>query len=121
MQSMMLKICSVLFLSSITKDGYEQNISKDSLSFKNDFLATCKSTLNYPDKAAENSIYGTVIVAFDIDTNCSILNIRVEKGIGYGCDEEALRVVNECKKQFSNFRKSRCIPRSILWQSFTFV
>jgi hypothetical protein len=43
----------------------------------------------------ENSISGVVIVEMDRDEHCMLSNPRVVKGIGYGCDEEALRMVKE--------------------------
>ena len=39
-------------------------------------------------------IKGTVILAFVVEPNGSITNITVRRGIGGGCDEEALRVVS---------------------------
>jgi hypothetical protein len=50
-------------------------------------------TLKYPEKAIENNISGEVIVELDQDKNGILSNPVVIKGIGYGCDEEALRVV----------------------------
>lgn len=38
-------------------------------------------------------IKGRVFATFIIDTIGNVSNIRVLKGIGYGCDEEALRVI----------------------------
>ena len=49
--------------------------------------------LTYPEEAYLNDISGTVIVQFTVNTDGSISNVKVKEGIGYGCDEEALRVV----------------------------
>jgi len=48
----------------------------------------------YPKEAMENGIAGTVIVKVKFDSNCNF-NVWLVSGIGYGCDEEAIRVVNE--------------------------
>ena len=48
----------------------------------------------YPDSALKYEIQGKVIVGFAIDTDGSVVDIKILKGIGYCCDEEALRVVN---------------------------
>ncbi|PQJ11713.1 hypothetical protein CJD36_007925 [Flavipsychrobacter stenotrophus] len=50
-------------------------------------------TLRYPDGARENYIQGKVIVRFMVDEHGTITNVKVIKGIGYSCDEEAVRVV----------------------------
>ena len=54
--------------------------------------------LHYPDSAYSANIQGRVIVKFIVNENGSISNARVEKGIGGGCDEEALRIVSSMPK-----------------------
>jgi hypothetical protein len=58
-------------------------------------ICSYTSTISYPKKAQENKISGTVIVEFDRDTNCVYSNPKIIKGLGYGCDEEALRAANQ--------------------------
>jgi TonB family protein len=50
--------------------------------------------LRYPTRAFEESISGEVIVSFLIDEKGEISDAKVIKGLGYGCDEEAIRVVH---------------------------
>lgn len=49
--------------------------------------------LQYPAEARENSISGTVFIQFVIDKTGTVANAKILRGIGYGCDEEALRVI----------------------------
>ena len=49
--------------------------------------------INYPRKAANSGISGTVIISFIIEQNGKTSNHTIEKRIGGGCDEEGLRVV----------------------------
>jgi TonB family protein len=49
--------------------------------------------IRYPDKAREYNITGTVYVSFTIDKNGKTSNYRVENPLGYGLDEEAIRVL----------------------------
>ncbi len=51
------------------------------------------STLIYPQKAKESGINGIVYVSFTVDKNGNVTNIKVLRGIGGGCDEEAVRVI----------------------------
>lgn len=53
--------------------------------------------LNYPREAILAGIEGTVIISFIVDTRGNVTNAKVVRGIGGGCDEEALRVVKEMK------------------------
>lgn len=48
----------------------------------------------YPIKAQEAGISGNVIIQFEVDSVCQITNKRVIQGLGYGCDEAALRLIN---------------------------
>jgi protein TonB len=47
----------------------------------------------YPTWARDNGIEGKVIVSFVVKMDGSIDFIELIKGIGYGCDDEALRVI----------------------------
>ncbi|MCG9910982.1 MAG: M56 family metallopeptidase [Flavobacteriales bacterium] len=53
------------------------------------------NNLIYPQTAIESNIEGKVIVEFTVSTDGKIKNIQVKRGIGYGCDEAAMRVVEK--------------------------
>ncbi len=54
--------------------------------------------LRYPTMAEKNSIGGTVFVSFVVEKDGSISTIKILKGIGFGCDDEAKRVVAKMPK-----------------------
>lgn len=54
-------------------------------------------TLRYPADARRYGIEGKVFVEFVVDKNGGVRDARCLKGIGGGCDEEAVRVINETK------------------------
>ena len=49
--------------------------------------------IKYPAEAKEEGIKGRVFVNFIVEPDGSVSDIRVLRGIGGGCDEEAVRVV----------------------------
>ncbi len=51
--------------------------------------------LRYPKEARKQDIEGRVLVTFVVEKDGSISDVRVLRGIGGGCDEEALRVVQQ--------------------------
>ncbi len=55
------------------------------------------SKIVYPEKAKLNNIQGRVIVSCIVLKDSNICELQIKKGIGYGCDEEAIRVVKEAK------------------------
>ena len=64
---------------------------------KEAFKAYIKKNLNYPEEAIEKNIEGVVYLITQIDDNGDINEVTVEKGIGGGCDEEAVRLINNVK------------------------
>ncbi len=49
--------------------------------------------LKYPEKAKELRVEGLVLLQFVVEKDGLVSNAEVIRGIGYGCDEEALRVI----------------------------
>ncbi len=62
---------------------------------RNKFLA---DNIVYPQQATENGIQGTVYVSFVVDSKGNVTDVKILRGIGGGCDEEALRVVKMMPK-----------------------
>ncbi|MCU0450071.1 MAG: TonB family protein [Bernardetiaceae bacterium] len=52
-----------------------------------------KQNLKYPEEAKKQQAVGKVLLKMVVKKDGSLSDIKVEKGIGYGCDEEAIRVV----------------------------
>jgi protein TonB len=49
--------------------------------------------LRYPEKAAVRHIEGTVLVTFTVNAEGAVHNVKIRNGLGHGCDQEALRLV----------------------------
>lgn len=56
-----------------------------------------QNTIHYPRQALENEVSGRVIVSFIVEKDGHLSNIHVERGPGYGMDEEAARVLKLAK------------------------
>lgn len=54
--------------------------------------------IRYPQMARESGIQGTVYVTFVVERDGSVTDVRVLRGIGGGCDEEAVRVIKAMPK-----------------------
>ncbi len=63
----------------------------------------------YPKTANEKNIQGTVYVTFVVEPNGSLSGIKVLRGIGGGCDEEAIRVVNSMPKWLPGKQKGQAV------------
>lgn len=51
------------------------------------------SKIKYPEEAIKNNIEGKVILKVSIDTNGKPIQIEMEKGIGFGCDEAVIKAI----------------------------
>lgn len=80
----------VIFYSSETQPAFPGGTSA-LYTFLND-------NIQYPRAARESNIQGTVYVKFVVWNDGSIRDATVLRGIGFGCDEEALRVVKMMPK-----------------------
>lgn len=56
------------------------------------------NNIQYPQVAREKGIQGRVFVSFIVEPDGSISNVKVLRGIGSGCDEEAVRVIKSMPK-----------------------
>ncbi len=80
-----------------------------------DFMA---ANLRYPAIAKENDIQGTVVASFEITGTGFIENVKIVKPIGYGCDEEAMRVI-KIMPRWVPARKSAEV-RQLYYMTFKF-
>jgi len=54
-----------------------------------------KSNLKYPEEAFRNQVSGRVAVQFIVNADGIISDVKVMKSLGFGCDEEAIRLIKE--------------------------
>ena len=61
----------------------------------NEYVA---DNLRYPQSAIDNNIQGDVVIEFQIDPNGDTKDFVILKGLGFGCDEEAIRLIKDGPK-----------------------
>lgn len=57
-----------------------------------------QENIKYPQMARESNISGTVYVTFVVEPSGAVTGVRILRGIGGGCDEEAMRVIKAMPK-----------------------
>jgi len=60
-------------------------------------LASLQQKVQYPKIAQQAGIEGRVVVQFVVDEKGNVVNPKIVRGIGGGCDEEALRVIKQAE------------------------
>lgn len=76
-------------------DPTRPNITSPSYPGGDDSLhAFVQKNLIYPKEAKKKKIEGQVVLSFDVDATGKTQNVVTYKSLGYGCDEEAQRILN---------------------------
>lgn len=91
---------------SQVEGGWKQNPygnQKKIQSFE-DFKTFVIHEMNYPSQALEKKIQGNVTFEFDVK-NGMVANAKIIKGLGYGIDDELLRVLNVSPEWDDSFGK----------------
>lgn len=104
------------FVENYEKGKLTSGISKDSInteySYKeNNFMVApdypggivvlrnfMAANFVYPQEAIKNRINGTVKLAFTVDKNGDVKNIKIDQDLGYGTGESAVRTLKRTKK-----------------------
>jgi TonB family protein len=63
-----------------------------------------KENLKMPQQATEKGIKGKVGVKFKVSEDGVLSDFKITKSLGFGCDEEAIRLISEGPKWFPAFR-----------------
>ncbi len=74
--------------------------------------------LIYPKEALENRVEGSVEVAYEVDGLGKIRNVKIISGLGFGCDEEVIRLVNMLVFQKAVNKGKRTLTRKKLKVDF---
>lgn len=78
------------------------------------FYEYIRKNLKYPAQARRMGVEGKVYVQFVVDKDGSLTEVKAIKGIGAGCDEEAMRVVKEAAKWKPGKQRGRSVKQRIV-------
>lgn len=73
------------------------------------FYKYLSKSIRYPAMAQENNIQGKVFLSFIIEKNGSLTDIKVERKLGYGTDEEAVRVLAASPKWVAGVQNGKFV------------
>ena len=124
-----LSVLAILFTVNTTATAQNKKTSNDKVFEKvedmpefpggeqamMDFVA---KNVQYPKEAMEKGISGRVMVGFIVEKDGSICETEVVKGIGGGCDEEAVRVVKAMPKWKPGKEKGKPVRVSYMMPIF---
>jgi TonB family protein len=65
------------------------------------------TNIRYPAAARKNKVQGRVVTSFVVNKDGTIGDVKVLKGIGYGADEEAVRVIKNMPKWYPGMQNGK--------------
>ena len=68
-----------------------------------------QENIKYPQMARESGIQGTVYATFVVEPDGRITNVGILRGIGGGCDEEAIRVIRNMPRWKPGKQRSKAV------------
>lgn len=73
------------------------------------FYKFMNDNINYPEEAKKKNIQGNVFVSFIVEKNGALTNIRIDRKLGYGTDEEAVRVLKMSRYWNPGIQKGKVV------------
>lgn len=75
----------------------------------NKFYAFLSTQLKYPDLALASQTQGTVLTSFIVEKDGTLSSIKVERELGFGLDEEAIRVLKQSPNWIPGHQNGRAV------------
>ena len=72
-----------------------------------------ENNLRYPQRALENKVKGKVTINFTVGADGSLRDFSVMRSLGYGCDDEVIRLVKEGPKWHPSTEDNVAIESSV--------
>lgn len=72
-----------------------------------------EKNIKYPELALQNEIEGKVTIQFTVEPSGKLTDFKVLKGIGYGCDEEVIRLIKAGPKWTATKRDDEVVKDKV--------
>jgi len=78
-----------------------------------DLFGYLYGNIRYPEIAQENAIQGKVIAQVSIDAQGAVSDVKIIKELGFGCDEEVIRVLKAMPAWEPAIQNGKAIAQNI--------
>jgi protein TonB len=116
----------VFFMAFVSVNAYSQSKEQDDAVYSmvseqpsfpggmQEMMKFISENRKYPAEAKAKDIHGKVIVAFVVERDGSLGDVKIRRGIGYGCDEEAIRVIKSMPKWTPGKQNGKAVRVSMM-------
>jgi len=73
-------------------------------------LEHIRGNLKYPEEALKNQVQGPVVAEFVVGADGTVRDVKLKSGIGSGCDEEAIRVIQSMPAWTPGYQDGKAVP-----------
>lgn len=106
----MKKLFLIMLLAFVSVNAYSQsddadndvyNMVDQSAKFQdgyNSIIKFVQENIKFPAEAKENNVHGRLMLSVVVEKDGSLSDITVKKGLGYGLDEEIVRIIKMMPK-----------------------
>lgn len=116
----------VFFMAFVSVNAYSQSKEQDDAVYSivseqpsfpggmQEMMKFISENRKYPAEAKAKDIHGKVIVAFVVERDGSLGDVKIRRGIGYGCDEEAIRLIKSMPKWTPGKQNGKAVRVSMM-------
>ena len=116
----------VFFMAFVSVNAYSQSKEQDDAVYSmvseqpsfpegmQEMMKFISDNRKYPAEAKAKDIHGKVIVAFVVERDGSLSDVKIKRGIGYGCDEEAIRLIKSMPKWTPGKQNGKAVRVSMM-------
>lgn len=120
----MKKLFLIMLLAFVSVNAYSQsddadndvyNIVDQSAKFQdgyNSIIKFVQENIKFPAEAQENNVHGKLMVSVVVEKDGSLSDIKIKKGLGYGLDEEIVRIIKMMPKWQPAQHKGKAVRQS---------
>ena len=113
---MLLAFVSVnAYSQSDDADNYVYNMVDQSAKFQdgyNSIIKFVQENIKFPAEAKENNVHGKLMLSVVVEKDGSLSDIKIKKGLGYGLDEEIVRIIKMMPKWQPAQHKGKTVRQS---------
>ena len=120
----MKKLFLIMLLAFVSVNAYSQsddadndvyNMVDQSAKFQdgyNSIIKFVQENIKFPAEAQENNVHGKLMVSVVVEKDGSLSDIKIKKGLGYGLDEEIVRIIKMMPKWQPAQHKGKTVRQS---------
>lgn len=103
-----------IIVDNSVREFFQAEVPAEPVGGNEQFEKYISKNLRYPKLARRMGVEGKVFVSFVVNENGLIDRVKVIKGVGAGCDEEAVRLISSCPAWIPGKHQGKTVKQLIV-------